>query len=313
VKLHKPVKIIEKKKEISIFDLDALVKEYMFEKGVIYVRGGSYIHEHLSEEAEQFLYNELSNAENEYPDPIHDHSYKELIDLYFCKTWTLLEIEQEKKRIIENFEKYKKENAKYKQIFNNDPIDTKSKKSMQQKHKTNHLNITHLHDIEWLRNYCTSVHNESSVFIDHKCRYEATNPNNKKYIKMLPVLKHVYRMYLKYSNSKSDVEYLYPRFMLDDFFYHRHRVHLPFIQDQIDAFCNAYRLFTLYVLNRIDECAYDICTWNYDIEWQTSRSIYMLETLKQNQIKEANQNADNEKTGISDSMNSVGGGRIVQF
>jgi len=270
VKEHKPKQLLEKILETDLFQLDATVKRYMYERGYNYVRGGSYTDIILSKETEKYLLNELENAEKEYPD--HQESYQYLVDKYFCKNWENSDLLKEHETVLENIAKYEAEKAK------NDEFQDIRRISM------NYVNVE---DIEWIRSYCKKVIEDTMTtqrtmqddFIINKDKSAI-----QKYKKTLCILEHVYKHYTRItatSNENINVEYKHPRFLLDKFFYHPHKTHMANIQPKLDEFCDSFRYFIQFVVNRMDECAFDVSSWGvYDVEWRNSRSIYMLEILK---------------------------------
>ena len=60
--LHKPIKIEKIMPNVTPFEEDRIVKQYMAEYGINNVRGGSYTTENLSEEQICFIQREIWNA-----------------------------------------------------------------------------------------------------------------------------------------------------------------------------------------------------------------------------------------------------------
>ena len=267
VKLHKPKQVVEKILETDIFQLDATVKRYMYEHGYAYVRGGSYSDVIMTKETEKFILNELINAETEYPE--HEESYRYLLDEYFCKKWEYEDFLKEHEKVLENVSKYNIEKAR-----NNEFQDIRRISS-------NYLNVQ---DIEWVRTYCMNVINDSMTTTTSQ--YSEFSMNNdkpliQKYKYIVNILSHVYKHYIRLTgNENINVEFKHPNFLLDKFFYHPHKTHMANILPKLVEFCDSFRYFTNYVVNRMDECTFDVSSWGYDVEWRNSRKIYMLEMRK---------------------------------
>jgi hypothetical protein len=252
----------------------------MYKYGTHYVRGGSYSDENITQETTQFLLNELETAEDE--NDSHSVSYDYLLKEVLYKPWTRKEIQDEKIKVLENLQKYKAEESLYENL-----IKIKHGNS-----KIVNLNIiTHLDDIEWLRNYCLQVHEESKQ-TQHKHNeiiWSLPNHSNekiRKYKELLNLISHINRnRHIHITSTKYDAQtvyFTYPIFLLDDFFYHKHRTHLSCSVDKVLKYCDALQYFIVCLVNRADECFHDICTWFYDIKWLTPRKIYLLEMLEKN-------------------------------
>ena len=59
---HKPVEVMEVRKNVSAFDEDKITKEYMAKYGVENVRGGSYSQIQLSDKQEEIVTREIDTA-----------------------------------------------------------------------------------------------------------------------------------------------------------------------------------------------------------------------------------------------------------
>lgn len=59
---HKPVEVVEVRKNVSAFDEDKITKEYMAKYGVENVRGGSYSQVRLTDEQEEIVTREIDTA-----------------------------------------------------------------------------------------------------------------------------------------------------------------------------------------------------------------------------------------------------------
>jgi predicted GIY-YIG superfamily endonuclease len=59
---HKPVEVVEVRKNVSAFDEDKITKEYMAKYGVENVRGGSYSQIQLSDKQEEIVTREIDTA-----------------------------------------------------------------------------------------------------------------------------------------------------------------------------------------------------------------------------------------------------------
>jgi hypothetical protein len=282
VKKHKPLRILEKIHELYPTHLDAVVKEHMYMRGYGYVRGGSYCDEILSSETEKLLHLEMNNAEKNAEKEVSDHrlSYEKLLQKYFfynrktpecgekanlfnTETKRSLEgILVEKKRVLDDFKKYTIEKKRF----------------MKLNQHANWLYSSYLNEtVDWLRRTCTTTCTTTNATKDE---------NIVKYRKILPLLKKLdglYKTLRKGDLQQNHIKWCkHPEFILDDFFYHRHRVHLPRSIDDVNQLCDSFQYMANWVLNRMDEYRYDMSTWDYDIEWTTPRAIYMLEILEKN-------------------------------
>jgi hypothetical protein len=102
-----------------------------------------------------------------------------------------------------------------------------------------------------------------------------------RYKQVLVSLKTVYTICKKhdYSSCVEDVYIKYPHFLLDDFFYHGHRIHIDYYMKQVEQICYIYEHMTNIIINKMDEKAFDLSTWGEDVEWRVNRSLYLLDKI----------------------------------
>ena len=268
VKKYKPLSIIAKMQIVNVFDIDIYVKLYMLEYGVDHVRGGTYYEEKLPDYLEKALYSELETASSERK-PKHILLVNEIINDYANKQMTGDEIKAEKALLETTYDKYKKEKKEYDAI---------------------HINSSHIFEqLLWLKSVCSqnieiNNNNKKSTFLTKINNYE----NSEKYKKLLADFKTVREIYrLTEHPYKTDCNPFvkYPQFLLDDFFYHWHRIHIEEYTKEIDVLCRTYEYMTNVIINRMDERKFDVSTWGQDIEWKTPRILYVLDKIESNYNK----------------------------
>jgi hypothetical protein len=52
--------------------------------------------------------------------------------------------------------------------------------------------------------------------------------------------------------------------------------------DVIDL-CNRYEHMANIIINKMDEKAFDVSSWGDDVEWRTTRSLYLLDKIDSSQ------------------------------
>jgi hypothetical protein len=160
------------------------------------------------------------------------------------------------------FEKYKKEKAEYDSIIiNGSQI---------------------IEDIQWIQFACSQImeiynKNRQNTFLSTLISKEFIE----KYRKVLLSLNIIYSICKKhnYSSSIDNIYVKYPHFLLDDFFYHLHRIHIKKYMDEVEQLCKTYEHMTNIIINKMDEKAFDISSWGEDIEWKIPRALYLLDKI----------------------------------
>ena len=102
-----------------------------------------------------------------------------------------------------------------------------------------------------------------------------------RYKKVLVSLRTVFSICKKYNyyNNIDDIYVKYPRFLLDDFFYHLHRIHVTSYMTDVIDLCNTYEHMANIIINKMDEKAFDVSSWGDDVEWRVKRSLYLLDKI----------------------------------
>jgi hypothetical protein len=263
VKKYKPLSIIAKMQIVNVFDIDIYVKLYMLEYGVDHVRGGTYYEEKLPDYLEKALYSELETASSERK-PKYIHVVNDIINDYADKQMTADEIKSEKTLLEITYENYKKEKKEY------DAIQIDSSQIFEQ--------------LLWLKSVCSQ-----NIEINKNKKRETyltkimSVENSEKYKKLLSDLKKVHEIYRLIDHpykTDSNPFVKYPQFLLDDFFYHWHRIHIEEYMKEIDVFCRTYEYMTNVIINRMEEKKFEVSTWGQDIEWKTPRILYLLNKIE---------------------------------
>jgi archaellum component FlaC len=262
VKTHEPMCVIESIMEKNEIHLDSIVKDYMYNYGYAYVRGGSYSNIILTQDQETFILRELteSNREN-----VHSISYEYILNNYINRQWNSIEkIDEEYKKVVAEYEKYQQD-----LLLRNEIENVNGRK----------INYNIDFELEKLYNFCKSRDNDYTKVTDEYIEL---------YKKILPQIKHIIK---KYSEKCENVprQYLdymnpFPHFYLDPFFYKYSFAPSPIRIDKLDAFFEAIRYFTNWILCRVQELNFDVNSYCYDIEWLYPRIFYILEKIKTNYV-----------------------------
>jgi hypothetical protein len=265
LKLYKPIRILDMILEKDDLHLDTVVKEYMYNYGYEYVRGGSYTNVELTPNEETFILRELTETVRENA---HIISYQTLLDKYVNREWKSVEEYEEEYRLLKTeYAKYQQEKMKRDEI---EVYDTN-------KTITNYM----IEEIENLRDFC------KTRGTDHT---KVTKKYVELYHKILPKIKHIIQKYTELSELYVPPKYekylnLFPHFFMDPFFYTYSFSPCPECvtnATEIDRFFEAILFFTQWILCRIQELKFDVNTYYYDIEWLYPRIFYVLENKKTN-------------------------------
>lgn len=269
LKIYKPVRIIEIIKEEDELHLDSVVKNYMYKCGYENVRGGSYSEVELSKATQNFIERELTESIREYPNK-HTYSYEYLVNNYIMRDWnTLEEIDIEHNKIKSEFQQYQQNKLLLESV-------KKCGKKI--------INEYFLQQIKELHSYCKSrcylscgEHERASIFYS-------------KYKIILPCIQHILNIYMEKCEfpCQKFVNYMhkYPQFYLDPFFYCYSFSYIPEnIIVNIDDIFEAITYFTNWVLCYIQELSFIDNSYIYDIEWLYPRILYILEKIKNVEIK----------------------------
>jgi hypothetical protein len=290
LKKYKPVCILKKIAITDPLDIDKHVKQYMIEYGIDHVRGGSYCDEELPEYLEKTLIHELDtfiNSENIKRKNIIEN----IIQKYAYKQMTKTDIQEEKERLKTIFEKYAKEKEEYDTLYglfenNISAAVTKEKyaNAIRPLPYKNNKGSQIIEDIHWLKTACSQnlqLYNEKKQgsFLYKRI----SNENNEKYKQILVSLKNVYNTFTNLQMDKMDkYDHMcikYPQFILDDFFYHWHRIHLQKSVEDMEEICHIYEYMTNILINKMEEKRFDVSSWGENIEWELPRILYILHKI----------------------------------
>jgi len=266
LKIYRPVRVLDVIQEKDELHLDAVVKEYMYNYGYAYVRGGTYTNTELSKTEESFILRELKETTREYPNR-HIISYDYLLEKYINREWkSHEEFQQEYSRLKSEFAKYQQEKMR------RDALEVYAPK------KT--ITEIFIIELEKLRDFCRTRGKDYT-----KVSTEYTTL----YANVLPKIRHVIQKYMdtcafpcdKYAKYMN----LFPHFFMDPFFYTYSFAPCPvYLTDvtEIDAFFEAILYFANWVVCRIQELTFDVNSYHYDIEWLYPRIFYVLKNNKMN-------------------------------
>lgn len=272
LKKYKPISIIKKMDYDSPLDIDKYVKQYMIEYGVEFVRGGTYSEEILSDILTHALLCELETISSYLK---HENILNEMIQTYAYQPMTNDQIADEKNRLNNTLEQFQKERQEYESfIINGCQI---------------------IQDIQWIRYMCSQQlkmyrENTRQAYVCKLIQKEC----NEKYKTILLSLKRVYTIFTSLNicnETLSDDKgqqlsinaYIrYPQFLLDDFFFHWHRVQIEDSIKQVDVLCNTYEYMTNCIINKMDEKKFDVSSWGEAIEWKIPRALYLLDKFDSN-------------------------------
>jgi hypothetical protein len=262
LKKYKPISIIRRYDTEDRFDVDKYVKIFMLDYGVDYVRGGSYSDEFLSDSQTAVLLNELETLSPSNLMKQREETVNTLIQTYAFSKMTKDEIQLERETLKKTLETFKKEKTEFESI------------------QINGSQITS--DIQWIQFACfqiTEIYNtnKGNTFLSKLVEKEFIE----RYKQVLVSLQIVFVICKKYGYSTiiDDVYIKYPEFLLDDFFYHLHRIHIPRYITQVGHLCKSYEYMTNIIINKMDEKAFDVSTWGEDVEWRVKRTLYILDKI----------------------------------
>ena len=80
-----------------------------------------------------------------------------------------------------------------------------------------------------------------------------------------------------YDRPYNGVCYKNPEFLLDDFVFHWHRIHISEEFERVERLCEEYSFFVTYIENRMAEAAFDVSTWGEEAELRFSSSLFLLD------------------------------------
>lgn len=289
VKMYKPQHLLEKKLLMDPYDVDKMVKYYMYYYGIVNVRGGSYTDIDLSNDCENILTKEL-----DYIDRTELNKHDEI------------------KIVIEAADKYKNvENLDINEPYINETHIKSLKKNLEKYEKETHVLNTIkyfykdgikifittglLNEVVWLSNEVDQIIQTCSQLIEIK-PYSTLHPvvftdkrepkeTIDKYLNILYIFKQIYSIYYitnpiykQYSLPENCIKHT--EFILDDFFFHKDCIHLSKSKENVLELCKIYKTYILTIINRIEEYEYDVSSWEYNYKWRTNQIIYLLERNK---------------------------------
>ena len=268
LKKYKPISIFKKIEIENKIAVDVYVKQCMLEYGVDNVRGGSYFEENIPDT----LLHELKQINH---DATHDVCVENLLAIYH-KNMSMEEIQFEKQRLENTLEKYKKEKQELEKIsINGSQI---------------------IEDIRWIKHACSR---NFEMYDANKNDGNVNKMKNKefitKYKTVLLSLKIIYDISNDNNDSHIDeINIKYPHFLLDDIFYHWHRMHLAEYMKEVEKICSIYEDMTNVIMLKMKEIQSNMATLSRngedededaDFEWKITRALYVLNKKQQNQQK----------------------------
>jgi hypothetical protein len=259
LKKYKPISIIKKYDTEDRFDVDKYVKLFMLEYGIDYVRGGSYSDEFLSESQTTILLSELNSVSSNNLTKQREETVNMLIETYEFRKMSKDEIQLERETLEKTLQTYKKEKTELESIR----IDGSQ--------ITSH--------IQWIPFACSQI---MEIYNVNTCLSKLVKKEFiEKYKEVLVSLKTVYAICKKndYFSCIDDVYIKYPQFLLDDFFYHLHRIHITSYMTQVEELSKTYDHMANIIINKMDEKAFDVLSWGEDVEWKIPRILYLLDKL----------------------------------
>lgn len=257
LKIHRPLAILNQWPETHALDLDTFVKKNMMTYGINNVRGGTYSATTLTHEQTAVINAEL-NAASSAKD-ISDVVIKSIIDAYADTLLSNADIRVEKDRLEADYAKWQKDSR----ILSEIRIDAEAARA----------------DIEWIRQMCQK---EVAAFRAGKRQtllYRLENGSDiENYRRILPLLKRIYTTFMTiYDRTYNGVFYKNPEFLLDDFVFHWHRIHISEEFERVERLCEEYSFFVTYIENRMAETAFDVSTWGEEAELRFSSSLFLLD------------------------------------
>jgi hypothetical protein len=260
LKKYKPICIVKRYEKHDGLDIDKYVKLFMLDYGVDYVRGGSYSDEVLSDSQLNTLLREFDTVSTSITK--REAIVSDIIQRYANKKMTKEEMMVERETLQNALETFKKEKAELESIR----IDGSQIIS----------------DIQWITFACSQIKEiydikKSDTFLSKLVTKEFIE----RYKKVLVSLRTVFRICKKhdYYNDIDNVYVKYPHFLLDDFFYHLHRIHIPCYMTHVVDVCKKYEHMANITINKMDEKTFDVSTWGEDVEWRIKRTLYLLDKI----------------------------------
>jgi hypothetical protein len=270
LKLHRPIRVLDVMLEKDELHLDSVVKEYMYDHGYAYVRGGSYTNPELTPAEELVIDKELNTIAREYP-PSHASTYNYLLANYIDREWkSVAELENEYRELKMEFAKYEDEK---KQLDGIEIYLTNNESAGGAKKHEKRLDLCIISEIEQLRDFCKIRGDDF-----RKVTKEWTD----KYQTLLPKIQHIVIKYAELCDSPCNKYAKYvnipPQFFMDPFFYVYEFSPLPKrTSEEIDAFFESILYFANWTICRIQEYTFNVHSYAYDIEWLYPRIFYVLE------------------------------------
>lgn len=260
LKKYKPISIEKRYNIHDNLDIDKYVKLFMIKYGVDHVRGGSYSDEILSDSQLSILLCELETASDICKK--RQASVNDLIQIYANNKMTKEEIMVEHQSLETTLATFKKDKREYESI---------------------QINGTQIIEhIQWIKFACSQIvdiynTNKGASYLSRLVKKEFIS----KYKEVLVSLKTIYAICKEHNYSRYiyEVYIQFPQFLLDDFFYHLYRIHLTSYITQVEELCNSYEHMTNIIINKMDEKAFDVSTWGEDVEWRTTRALYLLDKI----------------------------------
>ena len=231
---------------IDVFELDKLVKQYMYFYGSENVRGGSYFEEILPSNKLETIkceFNTIEKASKPLESNDRTYIYDKIMSYY--KNNKIEDKEKELQRIEYECQHYINSKQSYEKLKNY---------SVYGEHAT--LGLHTIGNIQWLKD-----------FIIYGDREDVVNKQMKEnYKKMVQIIQQITITFLSLRDSDSikfkPIIYFYnPEMILDPFFYHRKSIN-NWEKSMCDCleFIDILEFMTNYIVNRIEEFEYDLST-----------------------------------------------------
>lgn len=281
VKIYKPLHLFEKKLLMDPYDVDKMVKYYMYYYGIINVRGGSYQEIELSEDCMNTITRELKYIDISDMDKEDEIKYV-LEEVGNIKKHSDDIIEKTVGVLKNNLKKYGKEL----EILNKIKYTTSVKSGQKVC-----ITFTFVEEVQWLLKTCNNIINSNKSNRSDDYHYYKNRESNdviERYLNILKILKQIYPIYqyvnpYYISNNIHNIHNIHsniienPHIIFDDFFYHKHRLQCMSSSTNSYNLCKMYITFIQTILNRIDEYEYDVSSWGYNYKWRTDKIVYLLD------------------------------------
>uniref|UniRef100_A0A6C0DRT1 Uncharacterized protein n=1 Tax=viral metagenome TaxID=1070528 RepID=A0A6C0DRT1_9ZZZZ len=254
----KPIRILDAVPFVDVFDLDKIVKQYMYYYGIENIRGGSYFEEVLPSYKIDNLKSEFDTI-RKLSTKTHDNNIYDTITNYY-KINNIDDTDNELHRIDYEWQHYKNAKTNYEKLKNycifGEPAT---------------FGIHNLENFQWLIDILIYGDKWDTITIEIKENYK----------KLLEIIRQITTTFFSL-NERENVNYEFmiffdkPEFILDKFFYHRKTIKDWDIEvDNCLSYINKLTYMTYVIINRLNELEYDLSTHpeNADEYYRMSKEI----------------------------------------